>query len=63
MIIESLRKEEASGAARVVATVRWEDSPHPPQEIYWETGSSRSEGLTPDPNAILTGCYLPGCFP
>jgi hypothetical protein len=59
MIIDNLRKLEAPGVSRIVATVHWEDSPRPPQEIFFEVDASRSDGLTPDPNAILTGCYLP----
>ncbi len=59
MIIENLRKEEADGTARVLATVRFEDSDRPSREIYFEVESARAEGFREDANAMLTGCYLP----
>jgi len=59
MIIEELRQEATSTTVRVTATVRWEDSDRPPQDVFYEADRSRGEGFAPDANALLVGCYLP----
>jgi hypothetical protein len=59
MKIGNPRIEKSGGRARVVATVRWEDCDRPTQEVYFETDSAFSDGLSCGPHAFLVGGILP----
>ena len=59
MIIENLRSEHQHDRARIAATVRWEDSDRPTQEIYFETTEEFAGDLMCNPHAFLVGCVIP----
>jgi len=59
MIIEGLRSEQQGDRARIAATVRWEDSDRPTQDIYFETQLEFVKDLTCNPHAFLVGCVMP----
>jgi len=44
---------------RVTATISWEDTDRPAQEIYFETDKQFAEGLSSNPHAFLIGGLLP----
>jgi hypothetical protein len=59
MIIDGLRSERRNDRARVAATVRWENSDRPTQEIYFETDAAFAKDLTCNPDAFVVGCVIP----
>ncbi len=56
MKISDLRRE---GPARVAATIVWEESNGPTQEIFFETDDEFGPALNADPNAFLLAAYFP----
>lgn len=59
MKIEGLRTEKDGPRAKVAATVIWEDSDRPAQEVYFGTEEEFSAGLSCNPHAFLAGSILP----
>lgn len=59
MRVLNFRKEKRDIRVRSCATVIWEDSGRPNQEIYFETTEKYGERLSPNPNAFLIGSILP----
>jgi len=59
MKIGEIRKEVASGHARIAADVAWEDCARTPREIFFETEESLAEALVPSAEAFLAGCVVP----
>ena len=59
MKIENLRLERRNNRARVAATVSWEDSGGPTQELYFETGEEFAQDLSSNPHAFLVACVVP----
>jgi hypothetical protein len=59
MIIENLRSERGSDRARIAATVHWEESARPMQEIYFETQKEFADDLVSSPHPFLVGCVIP----
>jgi hypothetical protein len=53
MIIDNFTSEKRGNRARVSATVSWEDSDRPAQELFFETEEDYAEGLRCNPNAFL----------
>ena len=62
MKVTDLRHETSGKAARVCATVVWEDSDRPQKEIYIETSAEFSDDIWPDPNAFLLATTMPALF-
>ena len=62
MKIENLRLERRNNRARVAATVRWEDSGRPTQELYFETGEEFAQDLSSNPHAFLVACLVPAMY-
>jgi len=59
MIIGNLRSESSHEGARVMATITWEDSDRPSQDIYFETDSAFAHALTCNPHSFLVACAMP----
>ena len=59
MKIENFRSEKRNGRATVLATVSWEESDRPSQEIFFETDEKFAESISCNPNAFLVACILP----
>jgi hypothetical protein len=59
MRIEDLRSEKRGDRTRVAATVNWEDSDRPTQEVYFETCEPFADALSCNPHAFLVGCIVP----
>ncbi len=54
MRIESLRTENYRDRRRVVADIRWEDSPRPDRTLYFETSGAFAPDVEPSAEAFLT---------
>jgi hypothetical protein len=59
MRIQDLHSEEAPDAARIVATVIWEDSDRPTREIYFQTDKAFANDLSCNPHTFLVGSIVP----
>jgi hypothetical protein len=59
MKIEHPRLEAMGDRMRVTATISWEDTDRPRQEIYFETDKQFAEGLSSNPHSFLVGGLLP----
>ncbi|MGD2094098.1 MAG: hypothetical protein PVH77_03725 [Phycisphaerales bacterium] len=59
MKVQNLRLESLQGASRVAATVIWEDSERPTQEICFSTPEEYTDFLYPNADSYLVGCILP----
>ena len=59
MKIENLRTEKRSNRVAAFATVTWEDSDRPRQELFFETDSIYADSLSCNPNAFLIACAIP----
>ena len=59
MKIEDLRSEKNNGWSRVAATVSWEGSDWPKQEVYFEPSEAFEDGLKCNPDAFLVACAIP----
>jgi hypothetical protein len=59
MKIENFRSEKRNGRAAVLATVSWEESDRPTQEMFFETDEKFAESISCNPNAFLVACILP----
>jgi hypothetical protein len=59
MRIEDLRAVTKNTRARVAATVIWEDSDRPAQELFFETDQAFAEDLSCNPHAFLVGSMVP----
>lgn len=59
MRIENLKSEKNGNRVRVAATVKWEDSDHPAQELYFETVDDFTKDLSCNPHAFLVACIMP----
>jgi hypothetical protein len=59
MRIEDLASERGRGAARIRATVVWEDCDRPPEEIYFETLEEFADDLSCHPHPFLVGSVMP----
>jgi len=59
MKIKNLRIEKKDKRVRSCASVVWEDSDRPSQQIYFDTTEEFSERLLANPNAFLIGGILP----
>jgi hypothetical protein len=59
MRIDNLRMLKASGKARIMADITWEDCDHEPQELFYETTMDFADDLSCDPHAFLIGALLP----
>ena len=59
MKIENLKSETNGNLARVAATVLWENSDRPTQEIYFETTKAFAQDLSCNPHAFLVACIMP----
>jgi hypothetical protein len=62
MKIENFRSEKGNGRATVLATVSWEESDRPSQEIFFETDEKFGESLHCNPHAFIVGCILPAMY-
>ena len=62
MRISGLRSETVENVARISATVQWEDSDKPPQEVYIGTDAGHGDGLVDNYNPFLVGCAVPAMF-
>jgi hypothetical protein len=59
MKIENLRLEKREDKVAALASVTWEDSDRPRQELFFETDSIYAESLNCNPNAFLLACAIP----
>lgn len=59
MRIEDLGLEVRSGKARLTATIVWEDSDRPTQEVFYEVDEEYVDYLTLSPHPFLVGSILP----
>jgi hypothetical protein len=59
MRIENLRTEQKQNRARVAATIIWEDSERPEQELYFETDRGFEKDLACNPQAFLIAAIMP----
>jgi len=59
MKIQNLRIESLQDTIRVAATVIWEDSERPTQEIFIATPKEFAGYLHPNPDSYLVGCMFP----
>lgn len=59
MRIENLKSVKNGNRAKVAATVNWEDSDHPAQELYFETVDDFAKDLSCNPHAFLVACIMP----
>lgn len=59
MRIENLRSETSGNSSKVAATVIWEDSDRPTQEIYFQTSEPFAQDLSCNPHAFLIACTMP----
>lgn len=59
MKITDFRSTETETAARVAATVVWEESDLPATELYFETERRFADSLVCTPHAFLLGCIIP----
>jgi hypothetical protein len=48
--------------ARAMATVHFEESDRPPQEIFIETEAAFADSLTAGPHAFAVGCLIPALY-
>ncbi len=58
MKITNFNKKTTNHKARVAATVIWENSPRPKQEVYFETTAEFSDDICINPNSWLLACTL-----
>jgi hypothetical protein len=59
MRIEQLGESQTSSAKRIAATIHWEDSSRPAQQIYFETDHEYAERLQCSPHPFLVAALLP----
>lgn len=59
MKIINLRTEKQNIRIRSCATVIWEDSGRPEQELYFETDEAFAEAITCNPHAFIVACVMP----
>lgn len=59
MKLGNLRSEAKQDRTRVAATVLWEDSDRPTEEIYFETIPPFLEALSCNPHAFVVACVMP----
>jgi hypothetical protein len=59
MRIEDLASENGRGAARIRATVVWEDCNRPSEEVYFETPEEFADDLSCHPHPFLVGSVMP----
>jgi hypothetical protein len=59
MKIINLRTEKHNARVRSCATVLWEDSGRPDQDIYFETDETFAEAITCNPHAFIVACTMP----
>ncbi len=59
MKICDFRSDKKENRARVSATVIWEDSDRPAQELYFETDETFADSLTLNPHAFLVASIMP----
>ena len=62
MRIENLRTEAKGDKRKIAATVVWEDSNRPTQELYFETTAEFAGGLSPDPQAFVVAAIVPALW-
>lgn len=59
MKIDNFNKTKNDDRVRVSATVTWEDSDRPQQEVFFETAAAFDDDLTCNPHAFLIACVPP----
>ncbi|MGQ0613644.1 MAG: hypothetical protein ACT4PV_07910 [Planctomycetaceae bacterium] len=59
MRIVDLRREQAEGGARVLATVVWEEADRPPLDLFFQTEPPDDAALRPREAAFLTAAIWP----
>ena len=62
MRIENLRSEQEGAAARIVASVLWEDADFPPVELYFETDAEAADDLQLSAEPFVAACLLPALW-
>jgi len=60
--VEGLRTTERNGRRRVVATITWEDSDRPAQDIYFEIPLEFGGALTADYDAFVVAAIIPALW-
>ena len=59
MKIEDLRSSAVDGRKRISATITWEDTERPPQEIFFETDDEFGADLSCNPHTFLVSSLMP----
>ena len=62
MKLTDLHVRSDGGRVRTAATVHFEDSDRPSQEIFIETETAFADALQPSPHAFAVGCIIPALY-
>ena len=62
MKLSNLHMRKKDGLTRAVASVAFEDSDQPAQEIFIETETAYAESIFANPHAFAVGCIIPALY-